>query len=150
MTLLVGIALAAVAPLAAQAKTEKQRVSEITNNLVCTCGCANIIVAKCDCGQAAEMTKEVAAFVQRGATDADIFQAFEKKYGPAVLGAPKAEGFNLLAWILPFVGLALGGAFVVVVLRRLRRPDIEALPADEVAEPDEETRRLIDEELREY
>ena len=150
MTLLVGIALAA-APLAAQAKTEKQRVSEITNNLVCTCGCANIIVAKCDCGQAAEMTKEVAAFVQRGATDADIFQAFEKKYGPAVLGAPKAEGFNLLAWILPFVGLALGGAFVVVALRRLRRPDEAGAPEGQaIPEPDEETRRLIDEELREY
>lgn len=145
--------LVSAAALAAAAQTtEKERVSKITNNLVCTCGCANLIVAKCGCGQAAEMTSEVAALVQKGASDAEIFQAFEKKYGPAVLGEPKAVGFNLLAWILPFVGLALGGATVVMVLRRLKPPDAAATAADEqaAAQPDEETRRLIDEELREY
>ncbi|HXK59732.1 MAG TPA: cytochrome c-type biogenesis protein CcmH [Acidobacteriota bacterium] len=136
--------------LVAQSSDDKQRVSTLTNNLVCTCGCANIIVASCDCGQAAEMRKEVAAFVQAGKTDAEIYEAFEKKYGPAVLGAPKLQGFNILAWVLPFVGLAAGAVLVIVVVKRLR----PSIPEPETAEAkppeiDEKYRRLLEEELRE-
>lgn len=135
--------------IAAEAKTEKERVSELTGNLVCTCGCANIIVANCDCGQAAEMTKEVSAFVKAGKADAEIYQLMEKKYGPAVLGAPKLEGFNILAWVLPFVGLGLGAVIVAVVVKRLRprnqEPEVEQVPP----EIDEKYRRLLAEELEE-
>ncbi|RPJ58226.1 MAG: hypothetical protein EHM23_18075 [Acidobacteria bacterium] len=136
--------------LAADVPTEKQRVKALTGNLVCTCGCANIIVANCDCGQAAEMTKEVAAFVRAGKADAEIYQAFEKKYGPAVLGAPKLEGFNVLAWVLPFVGLGLGAVIVVVVIRKLH-PRTTQEPEAELTPPeiDEKYRRLLDEELSE-
>ncbi len=132
---------------AADAPTEKERVAKLTGNLVCTCGCANIIVASCDCGQAAEMRKEVAAFVSAGKTDAEIYQAFEKKYGPAVLGAPELKGFNVLAWVLPFVGLGLGAVIVVVVVRKLHpknaEPEVEQAPT----EIDEKYRQLLDEEL---
>ncbi|RPI20977.1 MAG: hypothetical protein EHM61_25865 [Acidobacteria bacterium] len=135
---------------AAEAPTEKERVSKLTNNLVCTCGCANIIVASCDCGQAADMRKEVATFVKEGKTDALIFAAFEKKYGPKVLGAPKLEGFNVLAWVLPFVGLAVGAVVVVAVVRKLRPKGaeteaVEAMPP----ELDEKYRKLLEEEMRE-
>jgi len=147
--LLAVLLLAAAFGLAAEARTEKERVGSITGDLVCTCGCANIIVASCDCGQAAEMKKEVAAFVKAGKTDAEIFQAFEKKYGPAVLGAPKLEGFNILAWVLPFVGLGLGAVIVVVVVKKLHpkteEPEAEQAPA----EIDEKYRKLLEEELEE-
>jgi len=96
------------------------------------------------------MRKEVAAFVQAGKTDAEIYEAFEKKYGPAVLGAPKLQGFNILAWVLPFVGLAAGAVLVIVVVKRLR----PSIPEPETAEAkppeiDEKYRRLLEEELRE-
>lgn len=148
--LLLWLLLPVLLGLAAQAKTEKQRVSEVTGNLVCTCGCANIIVANCDCGQAAEMTKEVAAFVEAGKADAEIYQLMEKKYGPAVLGAPKLEGFNILAWVLPFVGLGLGAVLVAVVVKKLRPSSAAPQQAEEPpAEIDEKYRRLLDEELSE-
>lgn len=141
LLLAVGLGFAAGAPM------DKARVAKLTGNLVCTCGCANIIVASCDCGQAAEMRKEVAAFVSAGKTDGEIYQAFEKKYGPAVLGAPKLQGFNVLAWVLPFVGLGLGAVIVVVVVRKLhpRDPDPEVEQAS--AEIDEQYRQRLDEEL---
>jgi len=145
--LLLLLPLAVVLALGAQ--NDKDRVKLLTNNLVCTCGCAHIIVASCDCGQAAEMRKEVATFVSAGRTDAEIYEAFEKKYGPAVLGAPKLEGFNILAWVLPFVGLALGGLIVVVVVRRLRPKEEQAEVEQPPAEIDEKYRQLLDEELSE-
>jgi len=43
------------------------------------------------------------------------------KYGERILSAPTKQGFNLMAWVLPFVALALGGAVVGVVVKRWRR-----------------------------
>jgi cytochrome c-type biogenesis protein CcmH len=131
-----------------QGDKARERVSKITNNLVCTCGCANIIVASCDCGQAAAMRKETAEFVQAGVADADIYLAFEKKYGPAVLGAPKLQGFNVLAWVLPFAGLFAGAIVVVFVVRKLRRKEDPA-ELEEHPEIDEKYRRWLEEELEE-
>jgi cytochrome c-type biogenesis protein CcmH len=95
------------------------------------------------------MIKEVATFVKAGKSDPQIYQAFEKKYGPAVLAAPKLEGFNVLAWVLPFVGLGLGAVIVVVAVRRLhpRRQESEVEQAP--VEIDEKYRQLLDEELSE-
>jgi cytochrome c-type biogenesis protein CcmH len=133
--------------LAGHAATEKERVARITSNLTCTCGCAHLTVASCGCGQATEMIEEVTTFVRAGRSDVQIYQAFEKKYGPAVLGAPKLQGFNILAWVLPFVGLGFGAVIVVVVVRRLhpknREPETDQLPV----EIDEKYRRLLEEEL---
>jgi len=143
LLLAIGLGFAAGAPM------DKARVAKLTGNLVCTCGCANIIVASCDCGQAAEMRKEVAAFVSAGKTDGEIYQAFEKKYGPAVLGAPKLQGFNVLAWVLPFVGLGLGAVIVVVVVRKLHPKIAEPAAEQAPAEIDERYKRLLDEELSE-
>jgi hypothetical protein len=38
-----------------------------------------------------------------------------------VLAEPPASGFNLLAWVLPFVGLAAAGAVVGVLAYRWTR-----------------------------
>jgi len=83
-------------------------------------------------------------------SDGDIYKAFEKKYGKHVLGAPKPEGFNVLAWVLPFLGLALGGVIVAVVVKRLRTPTPENGP-DQADQPviDDKYRELLDRELEE-
>jgi cytochrome c-type biogenesis protein CcmH len=148
--LVVALILFSLSPavLHGQPDKAKERVSKITNNLVCTCGCANIIVASCDCGQAAGMRREVAQFVEAGTSDADIYLAFEKKYGPAVLGAPKLEGFNILAWVLPFVGLLAGGVIVLLVVKKLRRKEDDVDP-EVPTEIDEKYRRWLEEELEE-
>jgi len=145
--------LAICAPLAgapAPNAAAKERVLDITGKLVCTCGCANIIVRYCDCGQAADMTKEVATMVAASSSDADIYKAFEKKYGKKVLGAPKPEGFNVLAWVLPFLGLAFGAVVVAVVVRRLRTP-VPETGSPEADQPviQDKYRELLDRELEE-
>ena len=150
LALLLILASGALAGSPPAEKVGKERVLGITGNLVCTCGCANIIVRYCECGQAADMTKEVAAMVAADKSDADIYKVFEKKYGKKVLGAPKPEGFNVLAWVLPFLGLALGGVIVAVVVRRLRTPVQEQGPSQS-NEPtiDDKYRELLDRELEE-
>ncbi|GAB4239213.1 MAG: hypothetical protein Kow00109_14000 [Acidobacteriota bacterium] len=121
---------------------------------MCVCGCSNMIVAKCSCGKAAEMTAEVQRLLESGATKEAVLTAFEEKYGSWVLAAPKAEGFNWAAWILPFVALALGSVIVAVVYRNLRGSTLAPPPGDSATPPtpgDSEAidhRKRLEEKLR--
>jgi cytochrome c-type biogenesis protein CcmH/NrfF len=63
------------------------------------------------------MRNELMAAVSRGDSDSLVEQAFVQKYGPTVLAAPTAVGFDRTAWVVPFVALALGLGLVVVVIR---------------------------------
>src|ERR1019366_1638201 len=51
-----------------------------------------------------------------------------QEYGPTVIAAPTATGFNRVAWIMPFVALALGIAFVVYVVRSWKNRPARAPP----------------------
>ena len=50
-------------------------------------------------------------------------QSFVAEYGEVVLAAPTKKGFNLTAWVLPFVMLVVGGGVVRAVIRRWSRPE---------------------------
>jgi cytochrome c-type biogenesis protein CcmH/NrfF len=63
------------------------------------------------------MRNELMAAVSRGDSDSLVEQAFVQKYGPTVLAAPTAKGFDRTAWIVPFVALALGFTIVIMVIR---------------------------------
>lgn len=100
--------------------------------LICACGC-NQILLECNhvgCPLSDRMRTELAAAVQRGDSDDLTLQAFVQKYGPMVLAAPPTSGFNLLAWITPFVVLALATAGLMMVVRnwRLRAPSAPLPP----------------------
>ena len=49
-----------------------------------------------------------------GSTRTQVLAHFEGKYGEKILSSPTARGFNLTAWIMPFIILALGAVFVVL------------------------------------
>ena len=50
-----------------------------------------------------------------------ILQFFVDRYGESVLAAPPKEGFNLLVWLMPSVGMVAGVALLYVTLRAMRR-----------------------------
>lgn len=96
------------------------RTLPVEQNLVCQCGCT-MAVAVCDCGTADEFRKEILAMMDQGQSTDAILASYVAKYGEKVLTAPTKRGFNLTAWILPFVALALGGLLVITLLRRWSR-----------------------------
>jgi cytochrome c-type biogenesis protein CcmH len=64
------------------------------------------------------------AALDKGDNDDLILQGFVQNYGPTVIAAPTASGFNSIAWIMPFVVLALGIAFAVHIVRSWKnRPE---------------------------
>ena len=128
-----------------------QALRQVTSQILCTCGCSNMLVSSCECSKAAEMTKEAAALLDEGKSEKEVLATFEKEYGPTVLAAPQAQGFNLIGWIMPFIALGMGSLVVAVVYRRLKSPPppVEADSAlAESAVTDEHLRQQLDEELR--
>lgn len=76
-----------------------------------------------------ELSQQMRALVREqvaaGRTDDEIRAYFVSKYGEWILLAPRARGFNLLAYMLPLALLLGGGAIVALSVRRWA-----AAPAD--------------------
>ena len=95
------------------------RFNELGHQMMCICGC-NQILLECNhvgCPDSDNMRNELMAAISRGDSDSLVEQAFVQKYGPTVLAAPTGTGFDRTAWVVPFVALALGLGFVVLVVR---------------------------------
>ncbi len=151
-SILLMMGLALIAPALADLTEDQAKLAgKIAGQLSCVCDtCPHVVVARCGCGQAAKMNQEIKALVAGGKTEQQVYAIFEQNYGAGVRGAPRAEGFNLLAWAMPFAGLILGLAVVIAVVRRLKPPAASAQGEDQTAfHMDERYRKMLERELRE-
>jgi cytochrome c-type biogenesis protein CcmH len=64
---------------------------------------------------------ELAAMIRQGMSRAQILQHFRSIYGEKVLSAPTLEGFNLLAWIIPYVAVGAGMVLILIAVARWRK-----------------------------
>jgi cytochrome c-type biogenesis protein CcmH len=95
------------------------RFSEIGHQMMCICGC-NQILLECNhvgCPASDGMRNELMAAVTRGDSDSLVEQGFVQKYGPTVLAAPTTKGFDRAAYVIPFAALFLGFGMVVLIVR---------------------------------
>ena len=99
------------------------RFTELGHQLMCICGCHQILL-ECNhvgCPDSDGMRNELMAGLMRGDSDSLVEQAFVQKYGPTVLAAPPTTGaVNRAAWIVPFLALFAGFVAVVLVVRGWR------------------------------
>jgi cytochrome c-type biogenesis protein CcmH len=108
--------------LAAGASEAQTNLREVSDDLVCQCGC-NMVLSNCtmqNCGSAIPMREEIEKQIASGDSKDAIVASFVEKVGLKVLAAPPAKGFNLSAWILPFVALVVGGVIALKVMRSWR------------------------------
>jgi cytochrome c-type biogenesis protein CcmH len=137
------------------AQTPRLSVDEVAEGLTCQCGCG-LTIANCNhpnCSFSVPAKDQIEAMINRGIGRAAIIAKFRAEYGEKILSAPTTQGFNLLAWITPFVMLLGGGGLIVLVLGRWRaranaapHTPIEAAPIQSAA--DTELRRRLARDLR--
>ncbi len=106
------------------------RFQKLGHKLMCVCGC-NQILLECNhvgCSYSDRMRGELVEAADRGDSDDLTLQSFVQKYGPTVIAAPTVTGFNIVAWIMPFVVLLAGTGLAVYVVRAWRGRPIPAFP----------------------
>jgi cytochrome c-type biogenesis protein CcmH len=148
-------ALALVAAFTAVPAAASGVVDEISANLMCQCGCT-MVLNTCECGTADQMRGEIKAMLDQGKTKEEILNFYVGKYGDKVLSAPKAEGFNVSAYITPFLAILVSAFAIGLVARQwVHRSRASAAGADladmpvMLASPDE-LRARMQRELSDY
>ncbi len=143
------LGLLSVSPLRADSAT----VGDISKELVCQCGC-NMVLSNCihaECHSRESMMASIKGQLAQGRSKDEIVQSFVQQYGEQVLAAPTKRGFNLVVWVLPFGGLAVGAGVVYATLRvwtrQGKRPQMEDAGTEE---EDEEYGRRLEKELEEF
>ncbi len=105
------LAAAAPAQTVAEAGSEAYLKSrEVGRQLKCQCGCSYTI-ADCNmlhCSFRESVTPDIKEAVASGLPVATIVQNIIAKYGSQLRTAPRAEGFGLFGWAMPFVAILLG------------------------------------------
>lgn len=95
-------------------------VSEVEKHLMCTCGCTMALYT-CECGTSGEMRAAIKAMIEQGQTKQQILDGYVARYGEEILSAPTKEGFNLIAWIIPFLAVLVIGVILFIALKRWSR-----------------------------
>lgn len=88
--------------------------------------------------------------IAAGDTKGEIKSRLVSQFGEAVLAAPPTHGFNLLAWLLPLLGLACAGAAIGALAWGWTRSAREAVAGDGAwrgEDLDPELARRLDEEI---
>ena len=125
-------------------------LQDLENQLMCKCDdkCGKVLI-NCTCSTSDKTRAKFTKMLESGLTVEQIVKMQVDEYGETVLSAPTKFGFNLTAWMTPFVALVAGGFGVRKVLQAWvgKKNDSESVETP-VAEPkvsEKYSKRLKDE-----
>lgn len=134
-----------VSLLSAQTVTKRTTLADLEDEVMCPV--CNTTLDQSSSGAARQIKTLISQRIAAGDTKGEIKNQLVAEYGPQILAAPPAKGFDLLAWLLPIVGV-LGGALVLAALAwrwsRVREPEPAIVGLDPAVE------RRIDQELARF
>jgi cytochrome c-type biogenesis protein CcmH len=95
-----------------------------------------------------QMRAQIRDALAHGESEEEILQAYVAQYGERILAKPTKQGFNLLAWILPFVALVAGGLILWRFLHR--HAALPSVPAVTVNDPNDPYAQRMELELKAF
>lgn len=124
---LAALVLAFAADVPLEHPAQEARAQALMREIRCV-ACENEPVSQSTAPIAEDMRRQIREMVAEGATDAQIRDWFESRYGEFVLFRPPVRGVGgVLLWTLPFALLAAGAVAGILVARNRSKPDeIEA------------------------
>jgi cytochrome c-type biogenesis protein CcmH len=142
------VALVLAAPAAASERHPS--LGELEGQLMCPI-CEGETLAQSDSPAAQRIKAYVQLRISQGATRSQIKRELVDQWGTRILAAPPRHGFDLLAWLLPIVGVLVGAAVIGVLAWRWSRAREPAAQWTLTARPlGPEDERRVDEELRRF
>ena len=125
-------------------------LQDLENALMCKCDdkCGKVLI-NCTCSTSDKTRAKLSKMLESGLTVEQIIKSQVDKYGETVLSAPTKFGFNLTAWVMPFVALIAGGVGVRKIISSWVSKNDELGSKNEIQEkkpiPGKYSKRLQDE-----
>jgi cytochrome c-type biogenesis protein CcmH len=147
------VAILLVLALATPASATEQRptLSELEHEVMCpTC---HTLLELSNAPIAQRMRAFIRARIAADDTKGVIKAKLVAQFGEAVLASPRTSGFDLLAWVLPLVGLVGGGGLVGLVAwgwARAGNAELAPHEQDDQTDPDPAIERRLQEELARF
>jgi cytochrome c-type biogenesis protein CcmH len=150
--LVAAAALVFIAP--ALASERHPTLTDLENQLMCPM-CQGETLAQSDSAPAQRIKAHIQQRIRQGWTRSQIINEEVDIWGTRILAAPPRHGWNLLAWVLPLVGILAGAAVIGVLAwgwsRRREEPEQLPGPWSQNGRPlDPELERRLDDELARF
>ncbi len=104
-------------------RSNADRAYDVGATIACP-QCVGQSVVQSDVAIAREIRAEIGQLVVAGYSDDQIRNRFAERYGEWVVLTPAAGGLSGLIWLIPVVGLVVGGGLLAVTLSRWRRASL--------------------------
>ena len=103
-------------PRGATGASSEEEVQHLATQPRCPV-CQKLSVADSPSEMAKEMRGLIRERLERGETREEVMAYFVSKYGEWILLSPRASGFNLIVWVLPFAVVLAGAVGIFAVVR---------------------------------
>jgi len=113
-------AVGAPAGIALSGDALERRLAVLSSEIRCPV-CQGQAIVDSPAESARHMKEQVRAMLAAGYSDEQILTWLEGRYGEFIRLSPRAEGLNLIVWILPALLLLLGLGVVIAVVQRSRK-----------------------------
>ena len=150
--LVLASAIALFGPTSALASEQHPTLNELENEVMCPV--CTVPLSQSDSPAARQIERVIRDKIAAGWTKSRIKNMLVKQYGESILTSPPKHGFNLLAWLLPLMGIAAAGAVLGVAAWRWSRrrgepePLVQSQNGQGPIDPDLD--RRLDEELARF
>jgi cytochrome c-type biogenesis protein CcmH len=128
-------------------------ISSVSGKIICQCGCGSVL-SECphqECGWGVPANQFIEEQLAKGKSPAELVQYYVSQYGESILAAPPKAGFNLVAWVTPFLALVIGAAAIYYLARLwAHRHDEEDEVAVAALDAPERIMRRLEDELRDF
>jgi cytochrome c-type biogenesis protein CcmH len=85
-------------------------------------GCTDSMTADyCTLSTAYDLRQEIWSLLEGGMDKKQVIDYLVQKYDERILAAPTPEGFNLIAWVLPGVGIAIGAILILFLIKKWKK-----------------------------
>ena len=153
---LAALALVLAAASPAAASEARPTLADLEDEVMCPT-CEGQTLDQSNAPAALRVKALIRERIRAGDTKSEIRARLVDEFGERILAAPPRRGFNLLAWVLPLVGLGAGAVVLgLAAWRWSRGRESDATPrpsgpsANGRAPVDRELERRLDEELARY
>ncbi len=120
---------------------------DIEKNLIAPC-CWTQPVSEHPSEASDRIRREVREMLAAGKSRDEIIDHYVAQYGERILAAPRARGFNRLAYILPWLALVAGAGLTIILVKKFRTPAAATATPARPPAPDAHYASVVEKEMK--